>query len=67
MADRRGFCGGLDGPFRRVEGVFTVLLCQACLAARARGRGPYPDLTERSGWPAGSPWRRCTGRWGLPG
>jgi hypothetical protein len=96
MADRRGFCGGLDGPFTRVEGVFTVLMCQACLAARARGRGPYPDLTDeelrvtldllptwmleqkaaanyqvmrsrRSGWPAGSPWRRCTGRWGLPG
>ena len=46
MAHRCGFCGGLDGPFTRVEGVFTVLMCQACLAARARGRGPYPDLTD---------------------
>jgi hypothetical protein len=23
-----------------------VLMCPACLAARARGRGPYPDLTD---------------------
>jgi hypothetical protein len=21
-------------------------MCPACLAARARGRGPYPDLTD---------------------
>jgi hypothetical protein len=41
-----GFCGGADGPFTRVEGVFTVLMCPTCLANRARGRGPYPDLTD---------------------
>ncbi|MDQ3930507.1 MAG: hypothetical protein M3328_15360, partial [Chloroflexota bacterium] len=23
-----------------------VLMCPACLAARARGRGPFPDLTD---------------------
>jgi hypothetical protein len=23
-----------------------VQMCPACLAARARGRGPYPDLTD---------------------
>jgi hypothetical protein len=45
-ADRCGFCGSLDGPFTAVEGVFTVLMCPACLAARARGRGPYPGLTD---------------------
>jgi hypothetical protein len=45
-ADRCGFCGSLDGPFTPVEGLFTVPMCPACLAARARGRGPYPDLTD---------------------
>jgi len=23
-----------------------VLMCPTCLAARARGRGPYPDITD---------------------
>lgn len=23
-----------------------MLMCPACLAARARGHGPYPDLTD---------------------
>jgi hypothetical protein len=45
-ADRCGFCGRLDGPFTRVEGLFTVLMCPVCLAKRARGRGPYTDLTD---------------------
>jgi hypothetical protein len=44
--DRCGFCGGADGPFTPVEGLFTVLMCPACLAVRAGGRGPYPDLTD---------------------
>jgi hypothetical protein len=46
MANRCGFCGNTDGPFTPVEGLFTVLICPACLATRARGRGPYPDLTD---------------------
>jgi hypothetical protein len=46
VADRCGFCGSADGPFTRVEGLFVVLMCPACLARRARGRGPYPDLTD---------------------
>jgi hypothetical protein len=46
VADRCGFCGSADGPFTRVEGLFVVLMCLVCLARRARGRGPYPDLTE---------------------
>jgi hypothetical protein len=45
-AEHCAFCGGTDGPFTRIEGLFTVLMCPACLAARARGRGPYPDLTD---------------------
>jgi len=46
VLDRCGFCGGADGPFTRVEGAFTVLICPRCLADRAHGRGPYPDLTD---------------------
>jgi hypothetical protein len=46
MADRCGFCGSAEEPLTRVEGVFTVLICLACLARRSRGRGPYPDLSD---------------------
>jgi hypothetical protein len=45
-AEHCAFCGGTDGPFTQIRGLFTVLMCPACLAARARGRGPYPDLTD---------------------
>jgi hypothetical protein len=45
-ADRCGFCGSPEGPFTPVEGLFTVQMCPACLAARGRGRGPSPDLTD---------------------
>jgi hypothetical protein len=30
--------------------LFTVQMCPACLGARARGRGPYPDLTDVEMW-----------------
>jgi hypothetical protein len=43
-ADRCSFCGGVDQPLTRVEGLFVVLMCPGCLARR--GRGPYPDLTD---------------------
>jgi len=46
VLDRCGFCGSTDGPFTQVEGMFTLLMCSACLARRSRGRGPYPDLTD---------------------
>jgi hypothetical protein len=46
VADRCGFCGGAEGPLTRVEGLFTVQMCLACLARRSRGRGPYPDLSD---------------------
>jgi len=46
VLDRCGFCGSTDGPFTQVEGMFTLLMCSACLARRSRGRGPYPDLSD---------------------
>jgi hypothetical protein len=46
VVDRCGFCGGADGSFTRVEGNFPVLMCPGRLADRARGRGPYPELTD---------------------
>lgn len=45
MAARCSFCGSTTGPFSRVEGVFTVLMCVDCLAARGHGAGPYPAMT----------------------
>jgi hypothetical protein len=41
-----GSAAASTSPFTAVEGLFTVLMCPVCLAARARGRGPYPDLTD---------------------
>jgi hypothetical protein len=42
MADRCSFCGSTAGPFSKVEGLFTVLMCADCQAARGHGTGPYP-------------------------
>jgi hypothetical protein len=41
MAARCSFCGSTAGPFTEVEGLFTVLMCADCLAARGHGNGPY--------------------------
>jgi len=46
MADRCSFCGSTAGPFSKVEGLFTVLMCADCLAARGHGPGPYPVMTR---------------------
>jgi hypothetical protein len=46
MADRCSFCGSTAGPFSRVEGLFTVLMCADCQAARGYGSGPYPVMTR---------------------
>ena len=40
MADRCSFCGSTAGPFSKVEGLFTVLMCADCQAARGHGSGP---------------------------
>jgi hypothetical protein len=40
------FCGAITGPFAKVEGLFTVLMCFDCQAARGHGPGPYPAMTR---------------------
>jgi hypothetical protein len=40
------FCGSTAGPFSTVEGLFTVLMCADCQAARGHGAGPYPVMTR---------------------
>ena len=46
MAARCSFCGATSGPFSKVEGLFTVLMCADCQATRGRGSGPYPVMTR---------------------
>src|SRR5207249_243698 len=46
MADRCSFCGSTAGPFNKVGGLFTVLMCADCQAARGHGSGPYPVMTR---------------------
>ena len=45
-AARCGFCGASNGPFRKVERLFTVLMCADCQAVRGYGTGPYPVMTR---------------------
>ena len=49
MTDEAGkcsFCGSTTGPFTKVQGLFTVLMCTDCQAARGHGPGPYPVMTR---------------------
>jgi hypothetical protein len=46
MAERCSFCGSASGPFSKVEGLFTVLMCADCQAGRGHGAGPYPVMTR---------------------
>jgi hypothetical protein len=46
MATRCSFCGSTAGPFNKVEGLFIVLMCADCRAARGYGSGPYPVMTR---------------------
>jgi hypothetical protein len=46
MADRCSFCGSTAGPFHKVSGLFTVLMCADYQAARGHGSGPYPVMTR---------------------
>jgi hypothetical protein len=41
VAGRCSFCGSTSGPFSKVEGLFIVLMCTDCQAARGHGSGPY--------------------------
>jgi hypothetical protein len=43
MAGRCSFCGSTAGPFNKVGGLFTVLMCADCQAARGHGSGPTPS------------------------
>jgi hypothetical protein len=40
------FCGSPIGPFTKVHGLFTVLMCADCQAARGHDAGPYPVMTR---------------------
>jgi hypothetical protein len=46
MADRCSFCGSTAGPFSKVGGLFTVMMCADCQAVRGHGSGPYPVMTR---------------------
>ena len=45
-AGRCSICGSATGPFTKVEGLFTVLMCADCQATRGHGAGPYPVMTR---------------------
>jgi hypothetical protein len=40
------FCGSTSGPFIKVQGLFTVLMCADCQATRGHGTGPFPVMTR---------------------
>ena len=49
------FCGASSGPFSKIEGLFTMLICIPCLEVRQaqpathlgrHGPGPYPVMTR---------------------
>jgi hypothetical protein len=46
MAGRCSFCGSTTGPLSTVEGLFSVLMCADCQAARGHGAAPYPVMTR---------------------
>lgn len=46
VATRCSFCGSTAGSFKKVEGLFTVLMCADCQAVRGYGSGPYPVMTR---------------------
>ncbi len=73
MGPQCSFCGTTDGPFLQVEGLFSLLMCPACQAARSnskRGRPTTPAELRDAGQPAellaqydpGQPWYK----WGCP-
>ena len=40
------FCGSPAGPFTKIEGMFTVLMCADCQAVGGHGSGPHPVTTR---------------------
>ena len=59
ITPRCSFCGTSAGPFREVEGLFTVLMCSGCLAARSARSQPLELLAD---YDRGEPWFK----WGCP-
>jgi hypothetical protein len=57
VGPRCSFCGTSTGPFREVEGLFTVLMCGRCFAAR---HTPAAKLVAHHD--PGEPWLK----WGCP-
>ena len=53
------FCGTSTGSLREVEGLFTVLICARCRAARTPARRPLELLAHHD---PGEPWLK----WGCP-
>ncbi len=53
VGPRCSFCGTSTGPFREVEGLFTVLMCADCQAARTV-RPPVVELLADHN--PGQPW-----------
>jgi hypothetical protein len=72
VESRCSFCGTADGPFLEVEGVFAMLMCDDCQAAR-RARRSAELLAdhdpERLWWQWGCPLceHRATVPWDLEG
>jgi hypothetical protein len=48
VGSRCSFCGTTDGPFLQVRGLFALLMCPACQAARSgSNRGLPPAQVDR--------------------
>jgi len=75
VGSRCSFCGTTDGPFLKVEGLFPLLMCPACQAARSssnrgwsnhRAELPGSDLDQLTellaNYDPGKPWYQ----WGCP-
>jgi hypothetical protein len=49
------FCGATSGPFAKVEGLFTVLICIPCLEVRQAQPDTLLGLHNQSPYPAMTP------------
>jgi hypothetical protein len=72
VGSRCSFCGAADGPLLEVEGLFVLLLCADCQAARTARRSAEllaDDEPERLWWQWGCPLceHRVSAPWDLEG
>lgn len=66
------FCGTADGPFLEIEGIFAVLMCAACQAARSARKSAQllaDHDPQQLWWQWGCPLceHRATAPWDLEG